>query len=160
MREPNDPDRGPDISFPPPLLFAGGFLVGWVIGRIWPLWAASPVNPIIEVTGAVIAGAGLAIVAWAMSTFALSRTAIMPNRSASTLVTHGPYRYSRNPMYVAMTLLYTGLALTTRIWWALPVLPIVLVVLSRAVVAREERYLGTAFGEAYAQYMQRVRRWI
>ena len=160
MTEPNAPDRGPGISFPPPLLFAGGFVVGWLIGRFWPLWAASPVNPIIEVTGAVVAGAGLAIVAWAMSTFALSRTATMPNRPASTLVTHGPYRYSRNPMYVAMTLLYIGLALTTRIWWALPVLPIVLVVLSRVVVAREERYLGTAFGEAYAQYMQRVRRWI
>lgn len=160
MSQLNVPDRGPGISFPPPLLFVGGFLVGWLIGRIWPLWGASPVHPIIEVAGAVIAGAGLAIVAWAMTTFALSRTAIMPNRSATTLVTHGPYRYSRNPMYVAMTLLYFGLALTTRVWWALPVLPIVLVVLSRTIIAREEGYLGTAFGETYARYMQRVRRWI
>ncbi len=154
------PDRGPGISFPPPLLFVGGFLIGWLIGRIWPLWAAGAANPIIEVAGAVIAGAGLAIAAWAMSTFALSGTAIMPNRAANTLVTHGPYRYSRNPMYVAMTLLYIGLALTTRIWWALPILPVVLVVLSRAIIAREERYLGNVFGEAYVQYMQRVRRWI
>lgn len=159
MRRSDASDRGPGILFPPPLLFVAGFAVGWLLGRVWPLWAGSAVNPIIEMAGAVIAGAGLAIAAWAMATFALARTAIMPDRAASTLVTHGPYRYSRNPMYVSMTLLYIGLALTTRIWWALLLLPAVLVVLSRVVIAREERYLSNAFGDSYAQYMQRVRRW-
>jgi len=84
----------------------------------------------------------------------------MPNQPASTLVLHGPYRYSRNPMYVSLTLLYLGLVLVTRTWWAFPLLPLVLLVLYRAVIAREERYLTTEFGEAYTDYTRRVRRWI
>jgi protein-S-isoprenylcysteine O-methyltransferase Ste14 len=63
-------------------------------------------------------------------------------------------------MYVSLTLLYVGLVLITRTWWALPLLPVVLVMLYHAVVAREERYLGTEFGEAYTDYTRRVRRWI
>jgi protein-S-isoprenylcysteine O-methyltransferase Ste14 len=142
------------------LLFVAGYALGWLIGRVWPIGAGVAPTPVLEVTGAIVAGAGLAIAAWAMSTFVLSGTTIMPNQPASTLVVHGPYRYSRNPMYVSLTLLYVGLVLITRTWWALPLLPVVLVMLYHAVVAREERYLGTEFGEAYTDYTRRVRRWI
>jgi protein-S-isoprenylcysteine O-methyltransferase Ste14 len=152
--------RGPGVAFPPPLLFVAGYALGWWIGRISPIGAGAAPIPVLEVAGAIVAGAGLAIAAWAMSTFALSGTAIMPNQPASTLVVHGPYRYSRNPMYVALTLLYVGLVLVTRTWWALPLLPVVLVLLFKTVIAREERYLGTEFGEAYTDYTRRVRRWI
>ena len=152
--------RGPGVAFPPPLLFVAGYALGWLIGRIRPIGAGAAPTPVLEVAGAIVAGAGLAIAAWAMSTFMLSGTAIMPNQPASTLVVHGPYRYSRNPMYVALTLLYVGLVLVTRTWWALPLLPVVLVVLYRTVIVREERYLGTEFGGAYTDYSRRVRRWI
>ena len=156
MTAPNVTHRGPGVQVPPPLIFVAGFVLGWLMGGVWPL---GPASPVIEVIGAVIAGAGLALVSWAMSTFLLAGTPIMPNRPATTLVTHGPYRYSRNPMYTALTLVYVGLALATATWWALVLLPLVLYVLHRAVIAREERYLTQAFGDAYRDYTRAVRRW-
>jgi protein-S-isoprenylcysteine O-methyltransferase Ste14 len=150
-------DKGPGVHFPPPLLFVAGFTLGWLLGRLWPLGSG---NAVLEAVGAIVAGAGLALAAWAMSTFLLAGTPIMPNRPATTLVTHGPYRYSRNPMYTSLTLLYAGLALATATWWALVLLPGVLYVLHLAVIAREERYLTEAFGGAYREYAQRVRRWM
>jgi protein-S-isoprenylcysteine O-methyltransferase Ste14 len=144
------------VHVPPPLIFVAGFVLGRLVGQLWPLGAATPA---LEAIGAVIAGAGLALVTWAMSTFILAGTPIMPNRPATTLVTHGPYRYSRNPMYTALTLLYIGLALATATLWALVFLPVVLYVLHRAVIAREERYLTQAFGDAYREYTRSVRRW-
>jgi protein-S-isoprenylcysteine O-methyltransferase Ste14 len=139
------------------LIFVAGYALGWLVGRMWPLGSA---NPVMEAVGAIVAGAGLALAAWAMSTFILAGTPIFPNRPATALVTHGPYRFSRNPMYTSLTLLYIGLALATVTWWALPLLPLVLYVLHRAVIAREERYLTQAFGDAYLEYTRRVRRWL
>jgi protein-S-isoprenylcysteine O-methyltransferase Ste14 len=157
MTSPSTASRGPGVHFPPPLIFVAGYVLGWLVGRMWPLGSA---NPVVEAVGAIVAGAGLALAAWAMSTFILAGTPIIPNRPATTLVTHGPYRYSRNPMYTSLTLLYIGLALATVTWWALPLLPLVLYVLHRAVIAREERYLTQAFGDAYLEYTRRVRRWL
>lgn len=110
--------------------------------------------------GAILAGAGLAGLAWAMSTFLTSGTPIIPVKRASRLVTHGPYRYSRNPMYASLTLAYAGVALTTEMWWALILLPLVLSTLYLTVIAREERYLHSEFGDAYREYTTRVRRWL
>lgn len=157
MTSANTASRGPGVHFPPPLIFVAGYALGWLVGRMWPLGSA---NPVVEAVGAIVAGAGLALAAWAMSTFILAGTPIIPNRPATTLVTHGPYRFSRNPMYTSLTLLYIGLALATVTWWALPLLPLVLYVLHRAVIAREERYLTQAFGDAYLEYSRRVRRWL
>jgi protein-S-isoprenylcysteine O-methyltransferase Ste14 len=79
---------------------------------------------------------------------------------AATLVQHGPYRFSRNPMYVGLTLSYIGLALTLNTWWPLVLLPLVLLLLFRLVVQKEERHLSEKFGEAYEAYCRRVRRWV
>lgn len=157
MSAPSIENRGPGVHVPPPLIFVAGFALGWLLGRMWPL---GPANPAVEAIGAIIAGAGLGLAAWAMSTFLLAGTPILPNRPATTLVTHGPYRYSRNPMYSSLTLLYIGLSLATATWWALPLLPLLLYILHRAVIAREERYLTEAFGDAYLEYTRKVRRWM
>ena len=95
-----------------------------------------------------------------MITFWRARTAIIPHRPASRLVRHGPYRFTRNPMYVALTALYVGLALLFNVAWPLVVLPVVLWLLWHVVIRHEERYLLFAFGGDYAAFTREVRRWL
>jgi len=81
-------------------------------------------------------------------------------RSPRRIVTAGPFRFSRNPLYVAITLLYLGLTLAVKTWWGVVVLVPVLTTMHRGVVLREERYLEQKFGESYRQYRSKVRRYL
>ena len=155
-------DRIPDpgVRFPPPFLFAGGFFAGWLLHRVVPIAVPGGRRPLTSAIGWLLIGAGLAIVIAGLITFVRHRTAILPHRAAARLVTGGPYRYSRNPMYVGMTALYAGLALLTGIAWPLLLLPAVLLALWRLVIRREERYLSSEFGDDYERYRREVRRWI
>jgi protein-S-isoprenylcysteine O-methyltransferase Ste14 len=81
-------------------------------------------------------------------------------KPTTALVTEGPFRYSRNPSYVALTLLYVGVALLINALWILLLVVPALVVLRYGVIAREEAYLTRKFGEAYRQYTTQVRRWL
>lgn len=148
------------VRFPPPFIFAGGFLAGWLLHRWWPLalWSAgSPVRPPLG-WGLLIAG--LAISFSGVATFLHARTAVIPHHPASRLVTSGPYRFTRNPMYLGLTLAYTGGTVLVNSAWPLLLLPLVLSVLTIAVIRREERYLAAAFADEYAAYRRRVRRWL
>ena len=79
---------------------------------------------------------------------------------ARTIVTSGPYRYTRNPMYIGLTLGYIGFAIALNMAWPLVTLPLVLIALRVFVIAREERHLRDAFPDEYLAYCDRVRRWI
>src|SRR5207302_4755248 len=109
--------------------------------------------------GGFLFGAGLALAVSGIMTFHRSKTAVFPNHAASLLVVDGPYRFTRNPMYVGLALAYAGLAIMTTIGWALVFLPLLLLALYHFVIAREERYLSEAFGEQYLAYQQNVGRW-
>jgi protein-S-isoprenylcysteine O-methyltransferase Ste14 len=153
--------RGPGIRFPPPFVFVGGFLAAWLLEFLlgFEIDGEGPKAPQ-TILGliAIVAGGGLTF--WGMATFARARTPIIPNRPAAKLVLAGPYRFTRNPMYVGLTSLYTGLALLLNLAWAIVLLPLVLLVLTKTVIRHEERHLGDAFGSAYADYCGRVRRWL
>ena len=152
----------PGVRFPPPTLFVVGWLLGWALDAKvvrFPLDGDGATSPLV-VGGTVVIVLGLGVIAAGLLTFFRARTAIMPHHAASRLVTHGPYRFTRNPMYVGMTLLYAGLALRTNMGWPLVLLPLVLLALVRLVIGREERYLASAFGAEYDDYRRRVRRWI
>lgn len=96
---------------------------------------------------------------WAFSTMRKVGTSASPYLPAAMLVTHGPFRFSRNPIYVAMTGFYIGAALLINSWWLVFLLaPLVLIMLF-GVIVREEAYLAAQFGEAYLAYKSRVRRW-
>ncbi len=95
-----------------------------------------------------------------MRLFLKRGTSLIPGKRAEALVTSGPYRFTRNPMYVGMAFLYVGLALWLDVLWALAFLPVVLLVVDRRVIAPEERYLEARFGDEYRAYKQRVRRWL
>lgn len=159
--------HSPGVRFPPPLLFVAGFAAGWLLDRAQRLRIAGDGNAgdgnardAVVPLGwlAIVAGFGLML--WALSIFWRVRTGVIPHRPATQLVLEGPFRFTRNPMYVGMTLGYVGIALLTDRLWPLVLLPLVLVALYRLVVRREERYLGHAFGDEYAAYRARVRRWL
>jgi protein-S-isoprenylcysteine O-methyltransferase Ste14 len=87
-------------------------------------------------------------------------TNISPLKPAISLVTSGPYPFTRNPLYVAIALLYLGFTMLHNCWWGVVLLAPVLMVLHRGVVRREERYLQLKFGEQYTEYRSRVRRYL
>jgi protein-S-isoprenylcysteine O-methyltransferase Ste14 len=87
-------------------------------------------------------------------------TTIRIDKPVSSLVQDGPFRYTRNPGYVALAMLYIGIAVLRNALWAMVLLPLVLYVIQREVIEREERYLERTFGEEYLDYKVRVRRWV
>ena len=153
--------RGPGVWIPPPMLWALAFMAGWLLHRSRPL----PLLPPGTRSAAVVLGwigiaAGLAWNYWAIASFVRARTSIVPVRPASSLVLSGPYRYSRNPMYIGLTGAYLGGVVLTNMAWPLFTLPIALLLVLILVIRPEERYLRARFGEDYAAYCTRVRRWI
>jgi protein-S-isoprenylcysteine O-methyltransferase Ste14 len=154
--------RGPGTPFPPTLLFVLGLLFAWWLHASIPfqIVAAASFGPWVVAIGAAALAVGTAVFWWGMSTFARARTGILLQRPASRLVTYGPYRWSRNPMYVGFVAMYLGLALLMNSVWPITLLPAVIVALELIVITREERYLRTIFGSLYDEYCRRVNRWI
>jgi protein-S-isoprenylcysteine O-methyltransferase Ste14 len=149
--------RHPDVIAPPPLLYAGPWLGGLLLDRLLPL----PRLPLVlRLLGLPLIAAGIGMGGWFAWTMRRAGTPIDPYQAPTALVTEGPFRRTRNPAYLGMTLIYSGLSLLTGIPWPLLLLPGVLLAVDRGVIQREERYLGKQFGPAYSEYRRRVRRWL
>ena len=86
-------------------------------------------------------------------------TAIEPGHATTTIVTHGPYRFSRNPLYLFFLASYIGIAISVNTAWPLFFIPVIVVLISR-VISQEERYLEGKFGQEYLDYKAKVRRWL
>jgi protein-S-isoprenylcysteine O-methyltransferase Ste14 len=143
------------------VLFILGLVAGWLIERAVPLPLAGPPGRRSgAIAGWLLIALGAGLSGWAVATFRRARTTIIPHRPASALVTGGPFRFSRNPMYVALSLAYLGVTALVNSVWPLLLFPAVMAALLLTVVRLEERYLGAAFGKAYAEYRRRVRRWL
>lgn len=110
--------------------------------------------------GAPLVAASLLLGLWGARTIRRAGTNIDPRKPATALVVTGPFRYTRNPLYLSLTLLYLGIAALVNALWPLVLLPVVLVVIRRWVIAREELYLKRKFGEAYRKYKATVRHWL
>jgi protein-S-isoprenylcysteine O-methyltransferase Ste14 len=146
------------VRVPPPLLYLGGFLAGIGLELAFPIESAPLAVALLA--GAIGFAVWLVLDGSAMSRFKQAGTSMVPMRPSTALVTSGPYRFTRNPMYVGMAFLYAGLAAATGVIWALATLPLVLLAVDRLVIAREEPYLERKFGGEYRAYKQRVRRWV
>ncbi|MEO8561540.1 MAG: isoprenylcysteine carboxylmethyltransferase family protein [bacterium] len=159
MAAASKPDNA-GVNFPPPLIYVAGVVIGWLLHRWRPMFiTAGPSNG--RSIGAALAFiAFLAFFGGAFSAFWRAHTTLIPNQPATAFVTNGPYRITRNPMYVSLVALYLAVTLVLNSWWPVALLPLVIVALDRAVIAREERYLAKAFPEAYGAYCARVRRWL
>jgi protein-S-isoprenylcysteine O-methyltransferase Ste14 len=147
------------VLAPPPLLYAGSLGLGFILNRVRP----APLSPLAAWTppvAGILAALGVGLAGWAAWLFRRAGTHLEPGRPATTLVTAGPYRLSRNPIYLGLTLAYGATALALRNGWALGLLAVVLPLIRYGVIAREEEYLERRFGPTYLRYKSRVRRWI
>jgi protein-S-isoprenylcysteine O-methyltransferase Ste14 len=146
------------VKVPPPLFYVAGLAAGVALELAFPI-DRPPL--VITVVVAVIGGAlWLALDGAAMLLFVRAGTSMVPMNPSTALVTTGPYRFTRNPMYLGVAFLYIALAVAFGVIWALIVLPVVLAAVDRLVIPREEAYLEAKFGEPYRDYKSRVRRWV
>lgn len=114
----------------------------------------------LHVAGTLLANGGLLLVLWSFALFARRRTTIMPGGAPSGLVRAGPFRRTRNPVYIGLLASYAGLALMHDLPWALATLPVPLWILQRAIIPWEEAALHARFGRDYLAYRDAVPRWL
>lgn len=148
----------PGVIAPPPLIYLSALAVGFVLEALLP--SASIAAAVRWPVGAVLALCGFAFLSSFVAALHRADTAVDPRRATTAIVTTGPYRLTRNPGYLGMTLVYAGIALLAGALWPFATLVPALVLMDRAVIAREERYLERKFGADYDAYKRRVRRWI
>ena len=154
---PDDQDN-PGINVPPPLIYMVPLLLGLLLGRrrhisFLPRGAA-------WVLGWPLLGGGVALNAWFLKTVRSAEVPIRTDKPVPRLTTEGPFRYTRNPSYLALAMIYAGIAVLRNSLWAILLLPPVVMVMQREVIGREEQYLERTFGEEYLAYKARVRRWV
>jgi protein-S-isoprenylcysteine O-methyltransferase Ste14 len=151
------------VKFPPPFLFLLGLGLAWLLeSRVERVRLAGSIPTVhtLELLGIAMLAAGFALMLWGLLTFARVRTGIIPHRPATQIVQHGPYRFTRNPMYTGMATAYLGGTFIMNSLWALLLLPFVMYALYNLVIKREEYYLSSAFPAEYGEYTKRVRRWL
>ena len=148
----------PGVIAPPPLIYLTALVIGLGLGYLAP----TPFLPrtLAYGLGAVLILIGAWIIISARRMMLRAGTAIRPTIPTTALVITGPFRFTRNPLYVGATLIYVGIAVAARSLWALALLLVVLAVMQRGVIDREEHYLERKFGADYVRYKERVRRWI
>ncbi len=153
-------DRPNRIPWPPILLvMALALEIGlqWLVPLPWIYGRAA-----LEATASGIAMivAAFAIDIWAALVLRNHKTTIMPHRPSTRLVTRGPFRFSRNPIYVANLMLVAGLGLVLANLWLLVVTPLFALALQKLAIAGEERHLEALFEDQWQDYKAQVRRWI
>ena len=151
---------GANVRFPPPLIYVAGLVLGFAVDRFLKLPNLGLSFLIRSVAGGVLDIAGFLVMLAGAGLFLRRRTAILPFKPATSLVTSGILGWTRNPMYLGMAVFYAGLAIILNSLAALVLLPLVLAIVQKQVIAREEAYLERAFGDEYVIYKNRVGRWI
>lgn len=155
-----DPRERPS-SFPwPPTLLVAAAAGGWLLGRSWPLpWPGLDDWPA-RLLGIGFGVGGLLLMAWAALALRRHKTTIMPHKGSTALVTNGPFRRIRNPIYVADVLLLLAAAEITKGLWIVLLVPVFALLVTWLAIIPEERHLEARFGDTYREYKARTRRWI
>jgi protein-S-isoprenylcysteine O-methyltransferase Ste14 len=153
----NDERDNPGIKVPPPLIYLLPLLLGLILDRK----AHLPFLPsgVVRIVGWPLIGCGALIGGWWRKTMRDADAPVRTDRPVPRLTTAGPFGYSRNPAYLSLAMIYAGIAALRNALWAILFLPLVVYVIQREVIGREERYLERTFAEEYLAYKARVRRW-
>ncbi|MHB2168099.1 methyltransferase family protein [Alsobacter sp. R-9] len=158
---PQDTGSRPNELPWPPLIYSGALLVAWTLERFGPwLWLDTAMDSLPRVFGSVVFGLGLGLDLWAIVTLRRHRTTVLPHAGATALVTSGPYRFSRNPIYLGNTVALIGLALLLRWGWLLLLVPVTVTAVGWLAVSREEDHLARRFPVEWRAYAEKVRRWL
>ena len=148
----------PDVVAFPGVLYALAFVVAYGLNLVWPL-AFAPA-PLARWVGVALGIGGAILILWGVASMRGASTNIYPSLPATALVVKGPFRFTRNPLYVALAILYFGLTFEFNMAWGLVVFVPLALVMHYGVILREERYLERKFGEPYREYRARVRRYL
>jgi protein-S-isoprenylcysteine O-methyltransferase Ste14 len=148
----------PGVIMHPPLLYLSGVVIGAVVNWMKPLPVSH--SSFVRIIGLVVVILGIIWTNWGRLAMKAHGTNINPTKPTTTIVRSGPYRLSRNPLYLGLTIVYLGLSLAVNSWWCLLLLIPISLLMHFQVVLREERYLDRKFGETYREYQRRVRRYL
>jgi len=150
--------RSSRVILPPPVIYLLFLALAWGVESLWPF--PLPDNLWTRYLGWGLIDAGVLLMLWAGLLMLRRRTTVNPYGTPRRLLADGPFHFSRNPIYLADTLIYGGVALLWGSLWPWLLLPALIVVMQRGVIGHEERLLGELFGEEYRDYCRRVRRWL
>lgn len=147
------------VRFPPPLIFLGSVMAGALAGRVAgePRLSGGTTRAL---GGGALAALGAVPMVAALADFRAAGTRPEPWEASTTFVADGPYRWTRNPMYLGMASIGAGLGVALGSSAAVAGALVGAALVDRTVIPREERYLGSRFGETYDRYRARVRRWL
>lgn len=149
----------PGVILLPPIIYLVPLFVGIAL-RFWKHFPMLPGSSFNAPFGLVLTFVGVFLMFAAVSAFKKFGEEPDPRTSTSNVVTAGPFKYSRNPMYLAFTVIYIGVTVAVNTWWPFIFLPFVLWMMYKGVIFREEAYLEQKFGEDYLKYKKSVRRWL
>jgi protein-S-isoprenylcysteine O-methyltransferase Ste14 len=149
-------DHGPGVRVPPPILVGLLVGIGWMLHRAVPVPVSTPAPNL----AALLMALGMAVSVWTVVTMLRAGVDQRPDRPDKALLERGPFRFSRNPIYLGFLVVVAGFALHWGDLWPWLAVLATFLVLGRHVVVREEQYLRARFGAPYAAYLGRVRRWI
>ncbi len=145
----------------PPLVYSGAMLIAWLLERYDAFEALDSALAVLpRGIGLAVFGAGVALDIWAFLTLRASKTTVLPNATSTALVTSGPYRFTRNPIYLGNTVALLGFAMGLRWGWLLLLLPVTVAAVNWLAITREEEHLRLRFPDEWKSYSSRVRRWL
>jgi protein-S-isoprenylcysteine O-methyltransferase Ste14 len=160
MAQTESAEKGADVRFPPPLVWLGGVILGLIIDYLvmaMPFPIARTAR--FALSGALLGlGVGLALAARGL--FKKTGQSVRPWDPTPELIFDGPYKFTRNPMYLGLTLFQIGLGLLLNSIWVSALALLALAMVHFIAVLPEERYLSTKFGDSYRNYLGRVRRYL
>jgi protein-S-isoprenylcysteine O-methyltransferase Ste14 len=151
-------DDNAGVRIPPPLFYAAAVLAGVLLDGMHSLRIGG--GAFRAALAWLLVAVSLSLVISARQLFWRKHTSVIPFRPATTLVVAGPYRFTRNPMYLGLALFTVALSLFLNTWWPIILLVPTLFVVQRFAIAREESYLHRRFGAEYEAYTRQVRRWL
>jgi protein-S-isoprenylcysteine O-methyltransferase Ste14 len=157
----NDATAPPSRLPWPPIIYLAAIVVSVLLNVLFPLpWFGQPLLGVLFVTGWLLIAAFVALNISAIRVMRRAGTTVRPDRATDHLVTQGPFSFSRNPLYLAGATLVLGIGLVSGIAWFLLLAVLAAFAVQKLAIEPEESHLQARFGKTYADYAERVRRWI
>lgn len=151
-------DDHASVKIHPPLLLLMHLFAAFLLNWLFPLPIAFP--KILVWVGYLLILAGIGLAFSAAVQFMKVHTTLDPHGSVTEIVTSGPYRFSRNPIYLGFVYLFIGFPFMFRTYWGVVLSPVLMMSLYQLVIKPEEAYLEKKFGDVYISYKSRLRRWL